>query len=652
MSLYLDDIPLNKARKILENALIESGLWQVLGVETIPLNENAVGRILAKPIHARISSPGYNSSAMDGFAIRSAETVGANSTNPVTIICSEKAKYVDTGDPIPYQFDTVIPIEDVESLDKSGNLSSNTRSPYAIRFRSSVVPWKNIRALGEDILLTQFLYPQGYSLKSVDLGVIAAAGYSTIEVARKPRVLIIPTGTELVPVGQLPQIGEIIEFNSLVLAGKINGWGAESTRSNIVKDDFDLIYQKVLNASSESDLILLNAGSSAGSEDYSSTVIQKAGTLLVHGIAVRPGHPVAIGLIKNGNRYVPIIGVPGFPVSAILTLDILVEGLIAKWLGRPPFEPENLNASITHKMTSPAGDDDFVRAVIAKIDDKYLATPLSRGAGVISSLSKADGYFVIPSGVQGLEAGENIQIMLTKSRREIDQTILFIGSHDLIIDELAQYLTEKNRRLISINVGSIGGLISLNRKESHIAGSHLLDPDTGEYNIIYIKKYIPKFPVRIISLAMREQGLLVKKKNPKRIMTLKDLIRDDVVFINRQKGAGTRILLDFNLSINNIASENIKGYGQEEYTHLGVAAAIISGRADCGLGIAAASLAYDLDFIPLFNERYDLIINREIADSELMDPLYKVLVDPVFRKYIAGLKGYDISEMGNIIEVN
>lgn len=649
MTIYLSDIPLIDAKEILTNALIDHGLWKILGTESISLDEKSVGRVLANSLRARISSPSYNSSAMDGFAVRSSDTIGAKPAHPLTLICGEKTKYIDTGDTIPDGFDTVIPIEEVESLEEGGKISPNPRSPFAIQFRSSIVPWKNIRSLGEDIVLSQLIYSKGHVIRPVDLGVIGAAGYSIIEVTRKPKIAILPTGSELIPIGSIPKNGEILETNTLVLAGKINEWGAEATRYNIINDDYDSIKKNVEIAAEEYDLILLNAGSSAGSEDYSSEVIQKAGKLLVHGVAVRPGHPVIIGMIYNGTRSIPIIGVPGFPVSAILTLDIFVEEIIAKWLGRLPLEAEKIEAKITQKITSPSGDDDFVRVVLARIGEEYLAAPLPRGGGAISSLSRADGLLNIPRGVQGLEGGEKIQITLLRPKNEIEQTIMFIGSHDIILDELAQFLTEKKRRLISVNVGSVGGLIALDRGESHIAGSHLLDPKTGEYNIVYIKKYVKNFPVKIISLAMREQGFLVKKNNPKNIKNLNDLMREDVRFINRQRGAGTRILFDYNLGLNSILSDKIYGYNQEEYTHFGVAAAVFSGRADCGLGIAAASLAYDLDFVPLYKERYDLIIRYDYADSELLNPIYEVLGDPEFRKYISEMKGYDIEVMGRIV---
>jgi putative molybdopterin biosynthesis protein len=649
MSLYLHDIPLFEAIKCLEDALTEANLWKVLGAETIPLDENALGRVLAFPLHAKISSPNYNSAAMDGFAVKTEETIGAKPAYPISLLNESQAKYVDTGDPIPDGFNAVIPVEEVESLDANGNISPNHRSPLCIRLRTAIVPWKNVRTLGEDIALTQLIYVGGHVIRSVDLGVIAAAGFSEIDVARKPRVAILPTGSELVPIGSTPKPGEILEFNSLILAGKINEWGGVATRFPIIHDNFDAIYEGVTASAGDYDLLLLNAGSSAGSEDFSAKVVEKAGKLLVHGVAVRPGHPVIIGMVHKGMRWVPIIGVPGFPVSAALTLDIFVQNLINRWLGRPPVEEDKLVARLTRKVTSPAGDDDYVRVVLSKVGDEILAAPLSRGAGVISSLAQADGLMIIPSGVQGLEGGEKINITLLRKKTEIERTILCIGSHDLLLDELAQFLTKKKRRFLSVNVGSLGGLIALDREEAHIAGSHLLDAETGEYNFKFIKKYVKNISVRVIALAMREQGLLVKKHNPKKIESLTDLIRNDVKYINRQKGAGTRILLDYYLNINNIPAEQIKGYGQEEYTHLGVAAAIVSGRADCGLGIAAASTAYDLEFIPLFTERYDLVINQRFADSELINPLYDVLENPTFKKSISKLKGYDVEIMGKIM---
>jgi len=649
MSLYLRDIPLQEAINILEEALKDANLWKVLGIEIIPLDENALGRVLAYPLYAKISSPGYNSAAMDGFVVKSEETIGATLSSPKSLLVDAQARYVDTGDLIPDDFNAVIPIEDVESLDSKGENSRDPRKPASIRIRTASVPWKNIRPMGEDIFLTQLIFVGGHVVRSVDLGVIAAAGYSEIEVARKPRVAILPTGSELVPVGKTPDPGEILEFNSLILASKVNEWGGDATRFKIITDDFEAIFKEVVAASTEYDLILLNAGSSAGSEDFSAGVVERSGKLLVHGVAARPGHPVIIGLVNVGERQVPIIGVPGYPVSASLTMDIFVKNLITKWLGCSKIPEEKITARLTRKITSPSGDDDYVRVVLSRVGNEILAAPLSRGAGVVTSLSQADGLLVIPSGIQGLESGKIVEIALLSHRSEIERTILCVGSHDLILDKITEFISKKERRFLSINVGSMGGLVALNRGESHLAGSHLLDVDTGDYNYSYIKKYVINTSVRVIALAMREQGLIVKKGNPKDIKSLIDLVRPGISFINRQKGAGTRVLLDYSLKSVDIISEKITGYGQEEYTHIGIASAVASGRADCGLGIAAAAMAYGLDFIPLFYERYDLVIDQRYADSELLQPLYDIFVDTDFIKSISELKGYNFEIMGKVL---
>ena len=653
MSVYLHDIPLSEARARLQSALHEAGLWGVLTAETIPLDENALERTLAEPVWAKTSSPHYHASAMDGFAVRAADTAGALPSRPVTLQAGPEACYLDTGDPLPPGFDSVIQIENTEALDEHDQLTDDIRAPAAIRIRASVAPWTHVRPLGEDIVATELVLPAGHVLRPVDLGAIAASGHVEIQVARKPRVAILPTGTELVPIGSQLKAGDILEYNSLVMAAQVKAMGAEATRFPITKDDFDLICDRVVEAAQEHDLILLNAGSSAGAEDFSASVVQKLGTLLVHGVAVRPGHPVILGTITRDTSLVPIIGVPGYPVSAALTIDIFVEQIIAQWLGRRPLELPTETAQLTRKITSPGGDDDFVRVAAGRVGEKLLAAPLSRGAGVITSLVRADGLVLIPHGTQGAEAGDQVQVHMYRPKAELDKTIFCIGSHDMTLDLIAQFLSGHDRRLASANVGSQGGLVALRRGEAHLAGSHLLNPQTGEYNISYIRQYLPGVPVKVVTLVGREQGLLVKRGNPKGVKSLAEISRPGdagrVRFVNRQRGAGTRVLLDYQLNLLGIQPDAIIGYNQEEYTHLGVAAAVASDRADCGLGIAAAAKALELDFVPLFQERYDLVIPKEHAESELLTPLFAVLENTKFRAAVAALPGYDVSKMGNLI---
>ena len=668
MTIYLHDIPLTAAKERLEQALKVAGCWGLLAAEEIPLDENARGRVLSEPVWAKISSPHYHASAMDGFAVRSTDTEGAMSTAPLTLVYGDQAAYIDTGDPLPAWADAVIPIENVEPLDESGTPAVESRKPHALRIRAAVTPWKHVRAMGEDMVATQLVLPAGHTLRPIDLGAIAGCGHDRVQVARKPRVAVIPTGTELVQIGQPVKPGDIIEYNSLVLAAQVNAWGGQATRFPITPDDFDTIRNQVISAADDHDLVLLNAGSSAGSEDFSANVVESLGELLVHGVAVRPGHPVILGMIdphiKNNNhpsadhqppthpehsRRIPIIGVPGYPVSAAMTGEIFGERLVANWLGKQPIQHIKVTATLTRKMTSPAGDDDFVRVAVGRVGERLLAAPLARGAGVITSLVRADGIALLPSGSQGLPAGANVEVRLYRSPDEIEKTIFAIGSHDITLDILSQFLASYDRRLSSANVGSLGGLVALRRQEAHLAGSHLLDPHSGEYNLSYIEQYLPGVPVTVIALVGRQQGLLVPKGNPKNVRSLSDLTRQDISFVNRQRGAGTRVLLDYHLVILDISSDSIRGYQEAEYTHLAVAAAVASGKADCGLGIAAAAQALDLEFVPLFEERYDLVVPQEYFQSPLLRPVFEVLQSPAFRQAVQALPGYDISPMGKII---
>src|SRR5690606_23477275 len=354
-------------------------------------------------------------------------------------------------------------------------------------------------------------------------------------------------------------------------------------RWHIVPDDYDSLEAAVAEAAAGHDLVLVNAGSSAGTEDYTVHIVNELGEVLVHGIAVRPGHPVIFGMLRvpsaeGGERAVPVIGVPGYPVSAALTGEIFVEPLVKRWLGQPPAEPPVLAATISRKVVSPPGDDDYVRVTVGQVGERVIATPLSRGAGVISSLVRADGIVRIPRFSEGLDAGADVTVHLYRSPAEIARTIVAIGSHDITLDLLAQYLAERapGMRLSSANVGSLGGLVALRRGEAHLGGSHLLDPDTGDYNWRYLDQYLPGRDVVLVTLVRREQGLIVPEGNPQNIAGIDNLTREDVSIVNRQRGAGTRLLLDYELSQRGIDAVQVQGYGREEYTHLAVAAAVAS----------------------------------------------------------------------------
>jgi len=641
---FLRDIPLASAWQRLLEALDAAGLSGPLPAESVPL-EAALGRVTAEAIWARHSSPHYHAAAMDGYALRAESTRGANDRTPVDLEVGSQAAYVDTGDALPEWADAIVPIEDIEPVGEGRRAQST-----AIRLRAAIPPWSHVRPMGEDMVASELVLPSGHTLRPVDLGVLAGSGSATVSVRRRPRIAILPTGSELVPPGTLAGPGQIIEYNSLVLAAQVREWGGEPRRLPIVPDDLAQITAAVRRAVAEgADLVLIGAGSSAGSEDFSASVVSSLGQLLVHGVAVRPGHPVILGMLDVEGRRVPAVGVPGYPVSAALTGEIFILPLLDRWLGRVPTVPHEVEAVMTRKVHSSVGDEEFLRVTVGRVGPRLIAAPLARGAGVLTSLVRADGLVRIPAGAQGLEAGQAVRVQLYRRPDEIERTIVALGSHDLTLDLMAQFLAERGRRLASANVGSLGGLIALRRGEAHFAGSHLLDPESGEYNLRYVREYLPETPVVIIGLVGREQGLMIAAGNPLRLHGLEDVARTAASFVNRQRGAGTRVLLDYHLERAGIDAATIRGYEHEEYTHLAVAAAVASGRAACGLGIRAAAEALGLGFVPLFDERYDLVIPRVHYEDPFLRPLLDLLDDRQFRSAVAALPGYSLEPMGKVI---
>ncbi len=641
-NIYLQDVALSEALERWHAVLAEHGLLQPLPAETIPL-EQALGRVTAEPVWAKISSPHYHAAAMDGYAVRAEATRGATETTPLLLKVGEQAIPVDTGDPLPGDANAVIMIENT-------HLVSRPDGDY-IEILASTPPWRYVRPMGEDIVATELVLPANHRIRPQDIGAIAGSGHTEVTVYRRPRVAILPTGTELVKPGEPLKPGDIIEYNSLVLGAMAEEAGALVTRLPIEADDRKAIQKAVEQALVDHDLVVVNAGSSAGSEDFTASIVRELGVLCVHGIAIRPGHPVILGVA----RHRAIAGIPGYPVSAAMTFDIIVRPLLYRWQGQLPPERPVIEAVLTRKVLSPMGEDEFLRVSLGRVGGRVVATPLSTGAGVLMSLVKADGIVTIPRFSEGYHAGETVKVELLRSPRTIDNTIVAIGSHDMTLDLLADFLQRRHPhlRLSSSHVGSVSGLLALQRNEAHLAGSHLLDEESGEYNIGYVQKMLGEQGVHgvLLGFVRRTQGLIVPKGNPKRVESLEDLLREDVIFVNRQRGAGTRVLLDYELKKRGIHPRRIQGYDRMEYTHLAVAAAVRSGAADCGLGILAAARALDLDFVPLFDERYDLVIPQEHYESPLLQPLLEIIRDRAsgFAAAVESLGGYGVEQMGNVL---
>jgi putative molybdopterin biosynthesis protein len=594
----------------------------------------AVARVTAEPIWASRSSPPFDAAAMDGIALRAADSRGASETTPL-LLAPDAFAVVDTGDPLPEGCDAVVMREQVHYVNSQAEL------------RAAVAPYQHVRSIGEDISATELLLPVGHRLRPVDVAAAAAAGATEIVVRRAPVVAILPTGDEMRPAGSELAPGELLDTNSLMLAAQARAAGCQAITLPIEPDDEDRIAAAIRGAIGNCDLMIVIAGSSAGRDDYTAQLVERLGALAVHGVAVRPGHPVVLGAIEA----TPVIGAPGYPVSASLTFDIFAAPLLAELEGAVAISRPSTRARLARKVVSVIGSDDWVRVRLGRVGGGLVASPLPRGAGVLTSLVRADGLLVIPTEVEGHHAGEEVDISLLRSLPEVEGTIVAIGSHDPILDLAASELRARDPRvtLASSNVGSLGGLIALRDGLCHLAGSHLLEPETGAYTIPYVEQLLAGRDIAIVRLVHREQGILVAPGNPRGLGAISDLAHPNLRYVNRQRGAGTRVLLDYELQRAGIDAAALSGYSREEPTHLAVAAAISAGRADCGLGVQAAARAFGLDFVPIAQEPYDLVLERATAESERLAPLWALMDTTEFRNAVEALGGYDTHEMGRRI---
>jgi putative molybdopterin biosynthesis protein len=633
---FIRDVPAAQALDAWRAAREAAGCPDRLGVITVGITE-AAGMVTAAPVWATRSSPPFDAAGMDGIAIRAADTLGASETTPV-YLAPDAYDVVDTGDPMPADRDAVVMREHVH-YDPDGRAE----------LRAAVPPYQHVRSIGEDVSAGELLLPEGHRLRAADLAAAVAAGQTQLSVRKKAVVLILPTGDEVRPIGTEPGPGEILDTNSLMLAEQAREAGCEARCLPIEPDDPERIAEVVKAAAAECDLLIVIAGSSAGRDDYTARVVSSAGTLAVHGVAVRPGHPVVLGVVGR----TPVLGAPGYPVSAALTFDIFVLPLIAELSGAPPRRRPRTTAKLARKLASPLGMDEWVRVRLGSVGGTLVATPLPRGAGVLTSLVRADGLLVVPAGVEGHHAGSMVSVELLRSLDEIARTIVAIGSHDLVLDLAASALRADDPlvTLVSSNVGSLGGLVALRDGLCHLAGSHLLDVASGAYTLPFVDRVFgpAASDVAVVRLVHREQGLMVAPGNPLGLRGIEDLMRPGVRYVNRQRGAGTRVLLDHSLAELGISPDAVSGYPREEPTHLAVAAAIASGRGDAGLGIRAAARAFGLDLVPVTWEPYDLVVAPGALHGPLLEPLWALLRSDRFQAAVTDLGGYSTKEMGRRI---
>lgn len=624
-NIYLKTVPVPEAVETAIKALDREAL---IKIETVPVHE-ALNRVTAKAITARCSSPTYHSAAMDGFAVKSESTFAAREGQPVTLDKDSQCIAVNTGNPLPEGMDAVIMIENV--VDSGGSIS----------IESPAFPWQHVRRIGEDIVATEMLLPRNHTISPFDIGALLSAGIYEIQVYEKIRMTFIPTGDEVLPFldRPTPKPGEVIESNSQVFKGLAAGLDIEFTALPPVQDREDRLKKAVKKALGDSHIVVVGAGSSAGSKDFTRKIFQDLGEVLVHGIAVMPGKPTVLGTAQGRL----LVGAPGYPVSSVVCFEDILTPVISWLSGRYEPERHKVDVKLARRTPSKPGQEEIVRLAVGKVGKDYIGVPLARGAGMITTLTKAQGFTRVPAVSEGVEMGDSVQVELFSTRSALNKVLMHVGSHDNTLDMLGDMLmgAQTPLRLVSTHAGSMGGLTALKNGMALFAGAHLFDPESGDFNFPFLNKYLPGLEVTVFNLAIRHQGFIVPKGNPKNISGIESLSGGNINFINRQRGAGTRILFDHHMKKAGLKPDDIAGYDREEFTHMTVAANVLTGAADCGLGIYAAARALDLDFVPLALERYDLIIPNEYLDDVRVRTLISLIRSEQVKEKISNLGGYD-----------
>lgn len=586
-----------------------------LGEEEVDITQ-AYGRVLSRDVVAPVDVPPFDRSTVDGYAVLAESTYGASELTPLGLkvvdrveagrwphsaVAPGEAAEVATGAPLPRGANAVVMVEYTQEVGE-----------FVKIFRPAA-PGENVMSAGSDISAGEVALRRCTRLTAREVGVLAAVGLKAVPVFKKPRVAIISTGDELQQPGAALQLGKLYDVNSYTLAAAIQEAGGTPIIFGIVKDEVEEYRWAIERALAVGDVVLISGGTSAGVADLTYRVLGELGEVLFHGIMVRPGKPTLAAAV--GDKVV--VGLPGYPSSALMIFHTVVRPLLLKTQCIEPEAPAVYRAKLAFSIEGAKGRRALYPVVLIARGDTYRAFPLYAESGAISVLSKADGYIVVGENVEYMAEGEEVEVYLFERYKPAE--MYFIGSHDPHLD---QVLARRNVK--TVYVGSMGGLLALRRGEADIAGSHIYDPDAGEFNVPYVKKLAAR-DVAVVGLFEREQGLIVQKGNPKDITDIEDLLKPGVVMVNRPRGTGTRSLLDLHLKkIGERRGEpfealakKIVGYTHEVKTHTAVAAAVAQGRADVGMGVRYAAELYGLDFIPVGWEQYDLVARREVVDKAM-----------------------------------
>jgi putative molybdopterin biosynthesis protein len=628
-----DSIPLEEAR---DRWLSEVEFRMELPLKSwieIPVDKS-VGRVTATSILAAVSAPSYYSAVCDGIIVKSSDTHTASSDAPLKLKIGKDAYFVDTGSAIPSGFDAVLPVREV-----------NLQSLEEIILDSPVTPWKNVRPIGEDMDAREVILGQNRLITPLDLGALIAGGVKEVPVRKKPKVGILPMGTNLISAHSEPEPGKLIDFRSPMVQHLVDESSGEARILAIIAERLEDLMGLLKRGLDRYELLIIIGGPS-----WETKLIKKLlfdmGELIVGSLNMHPGSSICLGILDGK----PVIGLPAHPVSIYLGFELFARPVINKMLAIEGARPQKVTACLSRSVESQKGVDEFLKVNLGEVDDRIVALPLSRDAAVLRSLIKADGIIRIPASGEHMSVGQRVQVQLMPPARDITKNILMTGTYDICIDILKNQIDKHlaGISLHSANIGSIEGLIVLKAGLAHICGVHAFDEAKGEFNIPIVREIMGSTPLALVNLFHRKIGFLVHRGNPRKIKTLEDLTRENVIFVNRQKGSGTRRLFDYYCARQGISPTSIRACDSEARTHISSASIITSGLADVGLGILPAAKAFKLDFIPLFLEPFDLVIPRSFLTTFVAQIILTVAHSPEFKKEVELMGGYDLTQSGTV----
>ncbi|BCU80500.1 molybdopterin biosynthesis protein [Polycladomyces abyssicola] len=591
-------------------------------VESVPVLK-AHDRITAKPVVARRSVPEYPLAAMDGVAVRAEMTVQAAPDNPVQLSLGREAIWIDTGDPLPDFADAIIPVEQIGVVDEQ-----------KVQIFNPVPSWKHIRMVGEDVCAGETILPANHRIRPIDLGVMLASGVEEVSVWKPPRVAVIPTGSELVLPGQAPERGQIVESNGTMISGYLREWGAVPDYCGIVPDEPDHLLQSVQSAVKKCDMVVLNAGSSAGSEDFTVSVIRKLGRVVQHGVATRPGKPVILGIVEGK----PVVGLPGYPISAYLGLQWFVRPLIEKWFGVKMGEANEIRVRLGTDVVVKTGAEDFVRVAVGEVRGEMVAYPLAKGAGVASSLSRADGWLRVPTDHNGWKAGESVTVELIRPRGSWKSRLLVAGEPDAGLDVLADQLSSRGFTLFPLPMGQEEGWHTLWEGRCHLV---LSAGDISETKKVEMKD--PSW-VRIHGWRRVRGWMMRSVSGPG---SISKWLRQGAQLMIHPSGTRSRQWLEAQWADWGINPEDMQYRVAANDRQIG--AAIAAGAADIGIGCPAVAREFGLLFVPAWEEDVQFVAPKDWLRSSMGRLLMEELQSPSFRTRLEMMGGYRCGKSGEMI---